>query len=119
MEGGALFNPGFIGGSFIWWIGQIADNSSWRENELSGKFDNADSIKGFGKRYKVRIIGVHDKEEETIPSDQLPWANIMYPITAGGGREVHTKLLTSVRGCLSLDFIWMDRTCKCLSSWVC
>ena len=86
MEGGALFNPGFIGGSFIWWLGQIADNSSWRENELSGKFDNAESIKGFGKRYKVRIIGVHDKEEETIPSDQLPWANIMYPITAGGGQ---------------------------------
>ena len=86
MEGGALFNPGFIGGSFIWWLGQIADNSSWRENELSGKFDNAEAIKGFGKRYKVRIIGVHDKEEETIPSDQLPWANIMYPITAGGGQ---------------------------------
>ena len=86
MEGGALFNPGFIGGSFIWWIGQIADNSSWRENEQPGKFESADSIKGFGKRYKVRIIGVHDKEEETIPSDQLPWANIMYPITAGGGQ---------------------------------
>ena len=86
MEGGALFNPGFIGGSFIWWIGQIADNSSWRNNELPGKFEGADSIKGFGKRYKVRIIGVHDKEEETIPSDQLPWANIMYPITAGGGQ---------------------------------
>ena len=86
MEGGSLFNPGFIGGSFIWWIGQIADNSSWRNNELPGKFEGADSIKGFGKRYKVRIIGVHDKEEETIPSDQLPWANIMYPITAGGGQ---------------------------------
>ena len=86
MEGGALFNPGFIGGSFIWWIGQIADNSSWRNNELPGKFEGANSIKGFGKRYKVRIIGVHDKEEETIPSDQLPWANIMYPITAGGGQ---------------------------------
>jgi len=85
MEGGALFNPGFIGGSFIWWIGQIADNSSWRENEQPGKFDSPTAIKGFGKRYKVRIIGVHDKEEETIPSDQLPWANIMYPVTAGSG----------------------------------
>jgi len=86
MEGGSLFNPGFIGGSFIWWIGQIADNSSWRNNEQPGKFESADSIKGFGKRYKVRIIGVHDKEEEQIKSDQLPWANIMYPITAGGGQ---------------------------------
>ena len=85
MEGGALFNPGFIGGSFIWWLGQIADNSSWRDNELSGKFQNAGDIPGFGKRYRVRIIGVHDKEEAMIPSDQLPWANIMYPVTAGGG----------------------------------
>jgi len=85
MEGGALFNPGFIGGSFIWWLGQIADNSSWRDNELSGKFSDKLSIPGFGKRYRVRIIGVHDKEEEQIPSDQLPWANIMYPVTAGGG----------------------------------
>ncbi len=85
MEGGSLFNPGFIGGNFIWWLGQIADNSSWRDNELPGKFVGAGSIPGFGKRYRVRIIGVHDKEEEMIPSDQLPWANIMYPVTAGGG----------------------------------
>ena len=86
MEGGALFNPGFIGGSFIWWIGQIADDSTWRNNEQPGNFESADSIKGFGKRYKVRIIGVHDKEEEEIKSDQLPWANIMYPVTAGAGQ---------------------------------
>jgi len=85
MEGGSLFNPGFIGGSFNWWLGQIADNSSWRNNELSGKFQDASSIPGFAKRYRVRIIGVHDKEEDMIPSDQLPWANIMYPVTAGGG----------------------------------
>ena len=86
MEGGSLFNPGFIGGSFIWWIGQIADDSTWRNNEQPGNFESADSIKGFGKRYKVRIIGVHDKEEEEIKSDQLPWANIMYPVTAGAGQ---------------------------------
>ena len=86
MEGGALFNPGFIGGSFIWWLGQIADNSSWRNNEEPGRFENATEIPGFGKRYKVRIIGVHDKEEEQIKSDQLPWATIMYPVTAGGGQ---------------------------------
>ena len=39
-----------------------------------------------GKRYKVRIIGLHDKEETEIASDQLPWAQVMYPITAGGGQ---------------------------------
>ena len=41
---------------------------------------------GWGRRYKVRIIGLHDQGETTIPSDQLPWAQVMYPVTAGGGQ---------------------------------
>jgi len=86
MEGGSLFNPGFLGGSFLWWIGQIADDSTWRDNILPGKFESKDSIPGWGRRYKVRIIGLHDKEEETISSDQLPWAQVMYPVTGGGGQ---------------------------------
>jgi len=87
MEGGSLFNSGFLGNNFQWWIGQIADDSGWRDNILPGKFESKDSIPGWGRRYKVRIMGIHDKEEETIPSDQLPWANVMYPITAGGGQS--------------------------------
>jgi len=60
-------------------------------NKLDGKFyigkhQTKDEVPGWGRRYKVRIIGLHDKEEETIPSDQLPWAQVMYPITAGGGQ---------------------------------
>ena len=86
MEGGSLFNTGFFGSSFYWWMGQIADDSTWRDNELPNKYSDRYSPPGWGKRYKVRIIGVHDREEETIPSDQLPWANIMYPITAGAGQ---------------------------------
>lgn len=86
MSEGTLFNPGFLGASFNWWIGQIADDSTWRDNQLAGKFETKDQIPGWGKRYKVRIIGLHDKEETTVPSDQLPWAQVMYPITAGGGQ---------------------------------
>lgn len=86
MEGGALFNDSFLGNSFYWWVGQIADDSEWRDNILPGKFEDKNSIPGWGRRYKVRIIGIHDREEETIPSEQLPWANIMYPVTAGGGQ---------------------------------
>lgn len=86
MSEGTLFNPGFLGASFNWWIGQIADDSTWRDNQLAGKFESKDQVPGWGKRYKVRIIGLHDKEEATIPSDQLPWAQVMYPITAGGGQ---------------------------------
>ncbi len=87
MEGGSLFNPGFLGAQFLWWVGQIADDSTWRDNILPGKFEKAESIPGWGRRYKVRIIGLHDKEEEAIPSSELPWAQVMYPITAGGGQS--------------------------------
>jgi hypothetical protein len=86
MEGGSLFNSGFLGASFNWWIGQIASDSTWRDNIIPGKFENKNSIPGWGRRYKVRIIGLHDREEESISSDQLPWAQVMYPVTAGGGQ---------------------------------
>ena len=85
MEGGALFDPGFLGGQFLWWVGQIPDDSTWRENINPGVYPQKDGQTGWGRRYKVRIIGIHDKDEETIPSDQLPWANVMYPVTAGSG----------------------------------
>jgi len=91
MAESTLFNPGFLGGGFNWWIGQIADDSTWRDNILPGKFADANTIPGWGRRYKVRIIGLHDQEEETIPSDQLPWAQVMYPVTAGGGQAAASQ----------------------------
>ena len=86
MSEGTLFNPGFLGASFNWWIGQIADDSTWRDNIVPGKFEDKNAIPGWGRRYKVRIIGLHDQDEETINSEELPWAQVMYPITAGGGQ---------------------------------
>ena len=32
MEGSSLFNPGFLGGNFNWWVGQVSDDSVWRDN---------------------------------------------------------------------------------------
>ena len=86
MEGGTLFNPGFLGANFNWWVGQIPDDSYWRENINPETYKSEKDIPGWGYRYKVRIIGLHDREEETIKSDQLPWAQVMYPVTAGGGQ---------------------------------
>ena len=86
MSEGSLFNSGFLGASFNWWVGQIADDSTWRDNILPGKFESANQIPGWGRRYKVRIIGLHDQGETEIKSDQLPWAQVMYPVTAGGGQ---------------------------------
>ena len=107
MEGGSLFNPGFLGGGFNWWIGQISDDSTWRDNTVPSKFENKDSIPGWGKRYKVRIIGLHDKEETLIPSDQLPWAQVMYPITAGGGQASASQTSNLRQGMFVFGF-FMD-----------
>ena len=86
MEGTTSFNPGFLGSSFNWWIGQVADDSVWRDNILPGKYANAGQVPGWGRRYKVRIIGLHDQGEVSIPSEDLPWAQVMYPVTGGGGQ---------------------------------
>jgi len=86
MEGNSLFNPGFLGGNFSWWIGQIPYEDTWRDNINPAVYSDPSGVKGWGNRYKVRIIGVHEWGEEAIPSEQLPWAQVMYPITAGGGQ---------------------------------
>jgi hypothetical protein len=66
MESSSLFNPGFLGGSFYWFIGQIADDSRYR--------------------YKVRIIGQHEQDESEVTAEDLPWAQVMYPVTSGSGQ---------------------------------
>ena len=44
MEGGSLFNPGFLGSSFLWFIGQVADDSTWRENQNPSKFERVEEM---------------------------------------------------------------------------
>ena len=85
-EASSLFDPGFFGYSSNKWFGQIADDSTWRDNTICGKFEDKNSTPGWGYRYKVRIIGVHDQGEESIPSSDLPWAYLEMPATAGGGQ---------------------------------
>ena len=86
MEVGSLFNSGILGQSFNWWIGQIADDSTWRENMNSGKFEDKEAVPGWGYRYKVAIMGIHGQSIDTIDSEELPFATVMYPTTGGGGQ---------------------------------
>ena len=104
MEGGSLFNPGFLGSSFLWWVGQIADDATWRDNILPGKHKDTQKPDGWGRRYKVRIIGLHDQGEESIDSDQLPWAQIMYPVTGGGGQTSATHTSNLRQGMMVFGF---------------
>ena len=78
-----LYNPGFVGSQFHWWLGQVADSASWRDNIKDTSYENPEDCPGWGYRYKVRIIGLHD-EGDLIPDDQLPWAQVMYSVWGGG-----------------------------------
>ena len=78
-----LYNPGFVGSQFHWWLGQVADSSSWRDNIKDTSYESPEDVPGWGYRYKVRIIGLHD-EGDLIPDDQLPWAQVMYSVWGGG-----------------------------------
>lgn len=53
---------------FSWWVGQIESEKN-EDPKKSG-------------RYRVRIVGQHLKDCQATPSDQLPWANVMMPVTS-------------------------------------
>ena len=80
---------------FIWWIGQVVSDS-YQENYVGSTAGGEDleEMKGFGERYQVRIMGYHTADPFVLPDDQLPWASVMYPVTAGGG--VTTKERSSI-----------------------
>lgn len=52
---------------FNWWIGQIESNKN-------------DDPKNSG-RYRVRIVGQHLKTCDATPTEELPWANVVMPVT--------------------------------------
>ena len=63
----SLFPIHQIGADGFSWIGQIESN----KNEDPKNSD----------RYKVRIVGQHLKSGESTPTAQLPWAQVMMPVT--------------------------------------
>jgi len=64
----ALFPIHQIGSDgFNWWVGQIETNKD-ADPKKSG-------------RYRVRIVGQHLKDCDAIPTNELPWASVMMPVT--------------------------------------
>ena len=65
-----------MGGRFYWWIGQVMDSKFWRDN-LTGNKTPSDKIPGWGYRYKVRSMGIHEKDESVISlSGVLPMGGV-------------------------------------------
>ena len=81
-----LFKRHFAGrDGFIWWIGQVVSEEKWTGNIPGKRTDTTEDHKGFGERFKVRIMGYHTANKKELTDDQLPWASVMYPVTTGGG----------------------------------
>ena len=79
-----VFQKSFVGrDGFIWWIGQIASDS-FLQNQPGSSAKDIDTP-GFDYRYQVRIMGYHTADKNTLTDDQLPWASVVLPVTAGGG----------------------------------
>ena len=71
---------------YVWWIGQIPKQKNWIANIAERPTESNDEFKGFDYRYKVRIIGYHPPEVEELADEDLPWASVLFPVTAGSGQ---------------------------------
>ena len=60
---------------FSWFIGVVEDRN---DPEKAG-------------RVRVRCLGYHSENLQDIPKDDLPWASIMMPVTAGGNSGIGTS----------------------------
>jgi len=57
---------------FNWFVGVVEDN------------DDPDKA----GRVKVRCVGYHTENTQDIPTDDLPWASVMMPVTAGANSGI-------------------------------
>jgi hypothetical protein len=69
------------------YIGQVVDDNYWKNNNSSTKWNDVSEIQGWGRRYKVRINGIHSENKAELPDANLPWLEVMYPVTAGTGHK--------------------------------
>ena len=88
------------------WIGQVVDDSTWRDNVNPKLHEKPEDIKGWGYRYKVRIFGNQTKikTEEEVPDELLAMAEVLYPVTAGSGQAGSRQTPNIRQGNLVLGF---------------
>ena len=93
-----LFKRHFVGrDGFHWWIGQIVKTEPWTLN-MGGSTAKEPDIGGFSYRYQVRIMGYHTDDPQVLKDEELPWASVMYPVTAGAGGGVDAQTPSLKKG---------------------
>jgi hypothetical protein len=92
----ALLKSNYIGkDGFYWWIGQVANQNSWKGKSQFSEEKGSDG-KVWAARCKVRIVGHHTFDGNVLPDEDLPWAQIMmdpaFGSTQGGmGATINLK----------------------------
>jgi len=67
---------------FVWWYGVVEDR---KDPLLLG-------------RVKVRCIGFHTDDKDEIPTDELPWAQVISPITSAAISGIGTTPIGLIEG---------------------
>jgi hypothetical protein len=83
------------------WFGQIVDDLTWKDNELSEKWNDPDEIPGWGSRYRVRIFG---RDIGDVDNSRLDMAECIYPVTAGSGHAACYQTANLSKGAYVIGF---------------
>ena len=98
----SLVKSHFVGREYVWWVGQIACEDCWRENIPGRPVDNNSGVRGFGERYRVAIMGYQPFDLNELSDEELTWAYVKYPVTAGSGGRSSFQSANIAQG----DFVY-------------
>lgn len=82
------YGDSFVGGNFLWFTGVIEDIN---DPEEMG-------------RYRVRCFGYHTDNKGDIPTEDLPWANVMMPVTSASTSGIGQSATGLVQGSWVIGF---------------
>ena len=82
------YGDSFVGGNFIWFTGVVEDVN---DPEEMG-------------RYRVRCFGYHSDNRGDIPTEDLPWASVMMPVTSASTSGIGHSATGLVQGSWVIGF---------------
>ncbi len=93
-----LLKTNFLGkDGFRWWIGQVAPEKA-QGNQIN------QIGKSWGARVKVRIYGYHPADEQELPNEDLPWAQVLLTSQGGSGKGGRSRSMRISPGDTVLGF---------------
>ena len=96
----SLLKTNFAGkDGFTWWIGRVASPSVWKNTDTVMSQSNDK-----GHRVKVRIIGYHPWDNNELPENELPWAEVLSNPQTGGGVATRGETMNLIGGETAVGF---------------